>query len=422
MEENTMNKALGMMLLLVVSLVAAAVPVAAASVPVDVDFVKWDGDEITANEVIDADRNKEYTVKVRFKALADAENLRVEARIAGYEHGIISAVSDIFDIDNGQYYTETLKLRLPVDMDKDNYKLFVEVYDRTNSPREFAYQLDIGSERHAMEIESVVFSPGAEVASGTSLLTTVRLENTGDRDQEARVTISIPDLGVSATDFIDEIEEDEKISSEELFIRIPRCAAPGPYTAEVTVTYNDDYDTVTETRTVYIVDGGLCMTDANKATEEASDAHVTVAAPSNVAAGQKAVFPVSIMNKGEDAASYVLAVTGADWADLVITPSPVITVAGGQTGSAFIYATPKAGVEGRQALDLEIKSGDDTLKKVALSVDVAAAEGDSGLQRALLIALIVVVLILVVLALIVGLNRMKSDDDLDDLDDDEKYY
>jgi hypothetical protein len=49
-------------------------------------------------------------------------------------------------------------------------------------------------------------------------------------------------LGVSATEYINEIEEDdEEEETEEIFLRIPQCAEPGLYDVEVAVYFAEKH-------------------------------------------------------------------------------------------------------------------------------------------------------------------------------------
>ncbi|MBS3103264.1 hypothetical protein J4458_07515, partial [Candidatus Woesearchaeota archaeon] len=95
-----------------------------------------------------------------------------------------------------------------------------------------------------MQIRDVVLSPGEEVKAGRALLASVRIRNRGERDEEGiKITVSVPELGVSASDFVDELEkdgdDDDETTSEELFLRIPDDAETGEYTLVTEVEFDD---------------------------------------------------------------------------------------------------------------------------------------------------------------------------------------
>jgi len=71
-----------------------------------------------------------------------------------------------------------------------------------------------------------------------------------------KVVVSIPDLGVSASDFIDELEaegddNDDQATTEEMFLRIPDNAETGEYTVRIEV-YFDDMDKKNVKETLYL--------------------------------------------------------------------------------------------------------------------------------------------------------------------------
>ena len=397
--------------------VFAAFVVAQDSSAIDVDFIKVDGDEVGDGDIIDVDRNEDISVKLRFEALRDGDDFRFEADIPGYEHGVISDSSDLFDVDEGRTYTETLRLHLPEEMDRDRYTLVIQLTDRSGVILTRTLSLDVDAARHAMEIEDVSFSPGTEIEAGRSLLATVRVENDGTEDEEAKVTVSIPDLGLSASDFVDEIESDETLTSEELFLRIPRCAAPGAYTLEVEVLYNDDFDSVSETRTIYIVDGGLCETAKQASTAQP---RITLGqSADSVAAGEKATFPVSITNDADSAKTFVIEVEGtSEWASVEVSPTNVINLEGGASKTAYVTLTPTGDAKGKNVFNLAVKMDGTTLGQQTFSLDV---EGASGWVKAVQVALIVVIVVIIVLGLIIAFNKIRGDE-FDDLDEDDQTY
>ena len=99
-----------------------------------------------------------------------------------------------------------------------------------------SYNFDVESVRHSLTIKDVVFSPETRVKAGRALLSTVRIKNTGDKDEDSiKITVAIPELDLSASDYIEELDEGKSTTSEELYMRVPNCAEAGDYEAVVTV-------------------------------------------------------------------------------------------------------------------------------------------------------------------------------------------
>ncbi len=247
--------------LLVLSAVFAA---AETNVPVVVGNAEIDNTVLNTsqNNVLDIERDQDFTLKLELKAIKDAKDVEIRAFISGYEFNDAKSISDRvgpFDFDENVTYNKKLQLSLPDDVDVDDYKLRVVISDRNGGEVVYNYNLQISTKRHEMQVEDIVLNPGNSVNAGQALLVSVRLENLGQKDEDdVKVTASIPALGVSATDFIDEVEGDEEEESEEMFIRLPKCAEPGVYDLNVDVWFNDEHDKVSDSTKVTVVENEAC--------------------------------------------------------------------------------------------------------------------------------------------------------------------
>ncbi len=428
------NKIYSAIMILLLSLMAVALPVSAQTTGTSTDpvvtFLKINGDEIsqTSSTVLELDRGESLDIRIGLKAVSTAFiDGFVEATIVGYEHGFLRDEKGPFDVDVGEEKRFSLNIELPTDMDRDRYDLRVLVFDRRGAVKEFRFPLDIDTARHTIEIKDVAFNPGSVVESGRSLLTTVRLENRGEQDEEVRVNIEIPGVG-QATDFIDEIDEDETVTSEELFVRIPRCAEKGTYNAKITVSFNDDKDSVTAIKPIEIVDGGLCEETLEARENEAFEkTSIAIGSTGTERADNgRATFPVTITNDGSKTTSYSLTAEGADqWASIEIAPSNVMSLRSGETATAFLYVMPKKGISGEQVMTLKVASGGKTLENIPLKV--VAAEQKSNAAKILTVILIIIIVVVIIVALIVafrktGGNEDKEDEDLDKAEEGTTYY
>jgi len=254
--------------IVVLSAVASALPVA-------IDDVKVNGDSVSPSDSnkISVERGEELEVKVILTSSEAVDNVQIRAEISGYEYDYVDSVSDItktFDMDANATHKKYLYIDLPENVEVDSYKLRVFVTNRDDVEVVENYNLKIDAERHKVVIKDIILTPAYEIVAGRSLLAAVRVENMGNRDEDSvKVTVSIPDLGVSASDYIDELDEDDAETSEELFLRIPTCAEPDVYEVVAKVVYDDGHEDVSETALVNIVESGTCAEhDADVVEEE----------------------------------------------------------------------------------------------------------------------------------------------------------
>ncbi len=420
-----MKKILAVLALVFICLVASFASAAPAA---DFDFVKINGDE-WQGETQNFDREEVVDIRVSVKANQDLFDTRVEARLDGFEYGIISDASDIEDMESGEVKRYNLKLNLPNELDLGKYTLSILLLDREGIIQQLRIPVVVDAERHLLQVKHISFSPGDRVRAGNALLATVNMENDGEDDEEVVVTVSIPDLGVTAQDFIDEIEADETTTSEELYLRIPRCAEPGQYEVVVSVEYNEGFDVVTQKRTVTVEDSGLCEDAAEDADSMTDIMLGTLTGTETVENDETANFPVTLTNGGDKAVTYTLNVAGTDsWAKVEVVESNVMTIQPKASKTAVVKVTPNEDAEGNNVFTLTVKAGDETIEQIPLSVTVQNDDWDAkGFVKGLTIALIVIIVLLILVGLIAAFRRSsaKNDEDMDELDDDKEgqtYY
>jgi len=404
-------KPMYILMLLIVGVLATSL-VSAASVPVQIQKVYVNGAEfdIANGEVRgDIERADSIDVEVKLLATGDDEHVSVQAEVRGLEHDREKASDQTgeFTIKDGRSYYKKLKLDLPDRMDSDQYALRVEVGNRKDDEVVANLILEVGPVRHGIKIKDVVFSPDGEVRAGRSLLTTVRLKNIGEFDEEdVKVIIEIPELGISAADYIDDVDADDSVTSEELWMRIPAQALPGDYTAVVTVEYNEGDDEVSEEYEVTVVsDEGFVLP------EQPGKTIINVGGEvQDVVAGESGViYPVSLTNGGLTSRTYTIGVNVGDWAEVRVNPN-VVVLGAGETKIIYVYVAAKEEAsEGEQTFGVEIKSGDELLKEIVLKANVTkGASGLGGFKKGLEVVLVVLVVLLFVIGLIIGFSRLRG--------------
>ena len=100
-----------------------------------------------------------------------------------------------------------------------------------------------------------------------------------------RVVISIPELGVQAVSYIDEIDFDDQEETEEMLLRIPQCADAKQYRLNVVVEYNEGRDHVTQEQSIFVDANQNCENNSGSD----SPAVVVIRANDNEASGAAAL-------------------------------------------------------------------------------------------------------------------------------------
>lgn len=295
-----------------VSMVLAAGIVSAADVPLNLTKVYVDGIGINVEEscTLDADNNntlvcrqensvelldmekgRDLEIRVKLEAHEDQDNVRVEASIKGYEYNDKDKTSDethLFDIEENVTYLKNLELEIPARMDNDDYKLWITIKDRDDNLKLYYFDIRISPARHLLQIKDVVMSPAHGVKAGKMFQTSIRIKNIGAKDEESvKVSISVPELGISGSAYVDIIEADETESSEEIWLRVPECTEDGFYEAEIKVSYDEGYEEITgikilavtgesceaavEAEEVLVQAGGVLIESAESETSEISE-------------------------------------------------------------------------------------------------------------------------------------------------------
>jgi uncharacterized membrane protein len=425
--------------LALVMVFASAVSVHGAvgsQLPVSVTEVQVNGDTLNDNETtrtsMDSDNTLNIKVKVKSETNATLENVEVTAFIAGYDYNYnsderLSATTRPFSVDSDVEYTKSLQVTLPELLNKGDYKLRIVVADAYGAAQIYNYNLKIEANQPKVVIRDVVFSPDGEVMAGRALLTTVRIKNTGDTtEQGIKVKVAIPELGISATQYIDELEEDKSISTEELYMRIPACAKADSYGVEVTVTYDEGHGVSKTTKSIEVVGDSACTVPKPKPTTDEDETPTTPVKPAKedkivvtiapqiqtVTRGEGgAIYQLTLSNEGSSDKTYIISIDGADaWAVTRMSPSAIVGLASGEQKSIYVYVTAKESTQsGTHVFVVNLKEGDKVLKQISLSAEVTEPEvKDNELKNALEIGLIVLLVLLVIIALIVGFNKMRG--------------
>ena len=419
-------KLLGLVFVFLVALVGLSAVAQAADFEIDRVSV----DDVTIYEGGDAvyvERGQSSTIKVWISGVGNhsSYDTRVRAWVGGYEYDEVKAVSEIFEVEPGVDYRKVLLLDMPDDMKASkDYTLHVEVYDDDNDV-EKDYVLRVQETRHLLEVRDVIFRPGTSVEAGRPFFTTVRVENMGDNKEEnIKVTVSIPELGVSARDYIDELaanedsdsnedneDEEDSMSSDEIYLRVPETAETGDYQVKITVEYDRGHKTVTKTETLHVQG----TEDDNVPADVKSIISVDSTAQ-ELKPGEEASYKVMIANLAETKQLYAVEVLGTQlWADSRVEPG-FITLQPDETGE--LYVTLKAHKDtkdGHKTFTLRVVAGEAVVKEINVGAEVVDGSNFENWKLGLEIAFLVLVIVLVVLGLIIVFRKSGNNDDEDEV-------
>jgi len=401
--------------------------------------VEVNGDEVYPDDAYPevVERGEEMDIRVRLHAMQDMEDVQVTAMLTGYQRREqLIDMTRAFDLKAGDRETVKLALTIPDDWDvekgeDDIVMLRILVTDDSHNTYDEVYKLRIEPTAHNVVIQDIVTDPADKVEAGRGMFVSVRVKNMGEGDEESiKVTASIPALDLKATEYIDELEEDEATTSEDMFLRIPTCAEPGEYVVKATVEYDYGDEVVSKQTVVEITAGDGC--DLVKPGSDNDRTVVTVPGKQDVVKGTTGtVYPLIIENKGATDRAYELVASGLDsWATYRFDPGTYVLVKAGEIKTVYLYVTPKEdAVAGEKVFMVSVETSGDE-KQIALSANVVEGDTDespfsgdwSGMKNGLEVALIVLVVLLVILGLIVGFNKLKGSEDEPEEISGQTYY
>lgn len=423
-------KLYGLFVLLAISVLVLS---SVASAAVKIDQVKAEGEELGEDDVTTLAMNKDNEMEVRVLVKNTGNETVEDAKVRAILSGSKDDVSDVttkFDMKPGVSYSKTLTLNVPLRMEQDTYTLMIYVDNADGRlTEELDFKLDIEGEDHALEIRDVILSPENTVNAGRALLVSVRIKNRGtEKEEDIKVKASISGLGISASDYIDELDEedgdDDSATSEELYMRIPDNAKSGEYEVVVEVEYDDGDETETLTSLI-TVEGA----EEEKETPKEDEKKLTkiTAGPEvqDITKGEGKNYLITISNEGSSAKTYTLVIKGAAWADVSITPSAVEVIDAGDSQTFNVFVTPKdIAAVGENVFTVTVNV-DGVSQEIPLKANVVAATKvatNISLKKALEIVLVILVVLLVIIGLIIGFSKLKGKEDSEEDKGSETYY
>ncbi len=372
---------------------------------------------------LDVERGETIEIEVTLQGNAtipggQVPDVRVEARIVGYEFGTVSDISEIFSVDQGLVYKKKLTLVIPEDIDASElYTLRIEASDSRNEDQ-VEFTLNIDEQRHSLNIFDIVVNPSTSVMAGQPIFPIVRVENMGElKEDDVRVTVSVPELGIFTSNYIDELitehqEENEVFRLDEqssrqldFLLRIPEDAKTGEYLLKVDVLYNRGHSLLTESRKIFV-----------KGLEQPKEVDTLINIDSTtkrVNQNEETSYKLMFANMGTEKGLYTIQVDGvAPWGQYRVEPGFITVLADG-TAEANIFIRANDNAEPRNYVSVvRVLMGREIVHEFNVNTEVVGVKKETNtasLKTVLAVIFVILVIALVVLGLIIAFRKMKED-------------
>jgi len=386
---------------------------------------------------LDIERGESYPVEIRLAANQSYDDVEIRVFMSGFEYNDFESVEDRiapFDMDANITYVKKFNIRFSDLVEEDLYQLRVVVSDRFSDLFVQNYPLKLDVPRHDLKIADIITLPSRNVQAGRALITTVRVDNFGEKDEDdVRVEVSIPALKLSTAGYIEQVESEDQEETEELYLRIPECAEENTYELVVDVYYDEGFEKLTQSLPVNVLSSETCPgkdsgKDTNKEPPVDNAPQTLIVVGSQLETleqgGEGVIYPVTITNNGKASKTYTLLMQGVNFGTVQVSPTSTVVLDAGASQSLYIFiqanedATP-----GPHTFTASVVSSGETLDQISLTAQVTEAKS-SAIQTVLEVGLIVLVILLIIIALVVAFRRGKNNDEDDDDKDvnTETYY
>lgn len=378
-----------------------------------IEEIEVNSAEITRLETLQVLNGELLDVEIRFTATENFDDARMRISLDGYEHGVIDDSTDIFQVVEGKTYVKTLQVPLPADIDsEEDYILRIFGANDLSGITYKELTLYVDTQRHRVDVLDLIMTPSSGVEPGQNIIANVRLKNRGQKEQDSvKVSVEIPQLGVSESSYVSNLDKDESITSDDMLIFIPENAQAGQYAVYATLAYNDGYTETAEAFSITIL-----------APQVVPEKNLLVSFKNNIdlGAGEERTFEVVVANPNEESKPISLTVQDNSWANVEVTPT-LNMVQGGSSDVFTVTVTPKSSIDGERDLVLFVKDGADTISEVRVNTYVEGTEGISVIN--IVLAVLLIIAIIVLLALVVAIARRRGEEDRDDdVSTNEEYY
>jgi len=216
----------------------------------DVNNIK-DGDKINKN--LKPGDAFSFTIKVENtfenNAKIDINNIVTNILIVGFDtEGDLEEDSKEFDLSPNEDESETFEFKTPLEIDEGDYEVQINIEGRDDNGivREVTWDLTLSVEKesHDVKIQSASLSPVKIVCGGTSVLSATLYNLGKNTEEEVKLVIKSPDLGINIEEYPIELDNellgDESKWSKTYAIPVSASQSSGTYAVEMWAYFNED--------------------------------------------------------------------------------------------------------------------------------------------------------------------------------------
>ncbi|MBI4447841.1 putative S-layer protein [Candidatus Woesearchaeota archaeon] len=353
------------------------------------DGIVGDDLDITINNPDNNDNfNPGETINSEIKVENNANDdldVRVEAYLYDELDSIVSAKSDIINIDEDDDETFDLELQIPADrkkIEEGSYKLYVIAYDADAEDENCAMDensIDIELENEDIYINKAEFS-SEEASCGETTTIDVEITNIGKKNLDD-VALTIKNSELNTSEETEEFEL-EKFSSKDNIaiktfdIKIPAKAKASTYDFKLQAKYDGESETTTAKLKIN------CNEKKSVSTaKEEGDVKITLANEIKLGLNEKSlIIPVTIENTGIGKKEFEVEAKGLDsWGEITLIEQPQALNTGDKS-HAYIYIKLKEGITGPHDLTINVKSEGVELKSSIITVNAETDQSSQGIS------------------------------------------
>ncbi len=376
--------------------------------------VEVNGEQVKDVDTLQVLNGETLEVSMRFSALENVEDARLNIFIEGYEHASILESTKIFNLVEGKTYVKTLSINLPTDMDnQQDYKLRIVGANDLSGITYKEYVLYIDTQRHRVDVLDLTMTPSSGVEPGQNIIANVRMKNRGQMEQDSvRVNVAVPALGVSESSYVSNLNSNEVATSDDMLLFIPEDAEPKTYNVVVTLSYDDGYTATTEEFVLNVVapsipeEGSLLVSFKNNV---------------NLVAGEENTLKIVVANPTSESKPISLAHVDNVWSDVEVSPT-LAMIQGGSHAEFTVTVVPKKSVNGEKEMNFVVKEGAETVKEFAVNTYVEGEDRSSISWLTITLIVLLALALVILLALVVTIARRKSDEEEDEEPSSEEEY
>ena len=398
---------------------------------ISIDRVEVENKVVAENEnnfVTIGEGAKELDLRVRLTSLENVEDAHIDA-ILTFENGIVVAdATTTFDISNGENIIKELELPLVSRFKQNNFKLRVKVVDAEGNSEEKLYGLIISQKKFPFVISSISLSPEGNLEAGKNLVARLSFRDIGVVPLDGiNAKVSIPELGISSTKFVDKIKNNALSEiREEFILKILDNVQTGTYTLKSEITSQFGGESEIKELPIFILGKDE---QVRQIVNDKLIINIPITKQAIKNDGSEIIYPLILTNEGPDANAYTLLLDGANWANLRLSESNAFVIKPKESKTMNIFASTKADAIGEQIFLVTIKSNDKVLKEISFKGNVVSAVAAKGLLKSILkVILIGLVVLLAAIGLFFGAkeyiqgNGKDMSEEIPDEAEGEVYY